>query len=218
MPIARMTKPTVKSIVSLDSAVTLEEQRQGLDWVHWLLQSVRQGCEGVIIARPTSKVKLNEAWRRFAKDKFIPRLGPALLEAQRSMAERDSDGLVAQDRAWADLLDAAERHRSILAGSLLLERTQGARYQGALGHYREAVEEGLGDGHIGIVWPCLAQMFQLSAATMLAEYLRMEWETAARDLYGAAQPVGSVAFAKIVEVVLHPELAEPKIIRRKKAS
>jgi hypothetical protein len=116
------------------------------------------------------------------------------------------------------LLAEPERERSIEAGTVLLARTEGARYQGALGHYREAVGQGLADGHIGVVWPCLAQLFQLSAAAMLAEYLRMEWETAARDLPGVAQPVGSVAFAKVVELTLHPELAQPNIVRRGKAS
>ena len=210
-------KQTVSSIVSLDSAVSLEEQTRGLDWVHWLLRSVRQSCEGVITEQVSTREALYANWRLFIKDKFIPVLGPALIKSWHSMASRDVEALLIQDQVWASLLLDAERSRSLEAGAVLLARTEGARYQGALGHFREALSAGEGEGHIGVVWPCIAQLFQLSAATMLAEYLRLEWETAARELSGVATPVGSVSFVKVVGAVLNPAQMEPQIMRRRKA-
>ena len=205
------------SIVSVDAGVSLDEQAHGLDWVHWLLRSVRQQCEGVVLERQETKTQRHGRWRAFVRERFERGLGSALIEAWNTAALRDTEGLVALEARWRQQLTDEESERSLLAGQLLLKRTQGARYQGALGHFRQHVDDGRADGHIGIVWPALAHLFQLSPAIMLSEYLRLEWETAVRDLNGIAQPFGQASMVKVAARVLAQVNASPPVLRRQQA-
>jgi hypothetical protein len=205
------------SIVSVDAGVSLDEQAHGLDWVHWLLRSVRQQCEGVVLERQETKTQMHTRWRAFVRERFERGLGSALIEAWNTAALRDTEGLVALEARWRQQLTDEESERSLLAGQLLLKRTQGARYQGALGHFRQHVDDGRADGHIGIVWPALAHLFQLSPAIMLSEYLRLEWETAVRDLNGIAQPFGQASMVKVAARVLAQVNASPPVLRRQQA-
>lgn len=178
------------------------------------MASVRQRCAGVLLARTSDKDSVHKLWRAFVTEK-MPALGTLLLDARHAMDARDVVALVRVSNEGAKLFTPEECQRSMEAGELLLKRTRAARYQGALGHLRESIERGECEPHIFVVWPCLASLFQLSAATMLAEYLRLEWETATRDLRGLPQPVGSVAFGKVVERMLNPALKAPVVLKRK---
>lgn len=204
------------SIVSMDAALSVAEQAHGLDWVHWLLRTVRQRCDGVVWPARDRKTLIQIEWRAFAKQRFESELSPLLLRAWRACEARDTDALVALEQAWATILSEEENERSIRAGKLLLKRTTGARYQSVLGHYRMAVKEGTASGHIGIAWPALAHLFQLTPATMLAEYLRLEWETATRELDGVMTPIGSGAFDQVVARALSSMNNQPRVLHRRR--
>lgn len=209
------------SIVSVDAGVSVAEQTRGLDWVHWLLRSVRQSCRGIVLPQAEFNARADSvraAWRSFVETRFVPTLGPALLEAYAAVASRDPAAMHQLDTVWAKALSDDEAERSMEAGDTLLRRTAGARYQGALGHYRETVDAGNAAGHIGAVWPCVAHLFQLPAATLLAEYLRLEWETMTREMPPLATPIGSVSIEQVVARVLHPGLVEPRVLGRKRVS
>jgi len=204
------------TIVSMDAGLSVTDQSHGLDWVHWLLRSVRQQCDGLIWPRKEHKTLLQIDWRTFAKERFIKHLSPRLLDAWHAAESRDPLALIEIEHAWAAILNDEEQARSIRAGTLLLKRTNGARYQGVLGHYRTAVQSGAASGHIGIAWPALAHLFQLTPATMLAEYLRLEWETATRELDGVMSPIGSGAFQHIVGRSLSPVPHSPRLLLRRR--
>lgn len=204
------------SIVSMDAAMSVADQSHGLDWVHWLLRTVRQRCDGIVWPRREAKTSIQTEWRSFAKERFHEQLAPLLLKAWHACEARDVDALMHVESAWDVMLDEAERARSIRAGKLLLKRTTGARYQGVLGHYRIAVQGGAAEGHIGVAWPALAHLFQLTPATMLAEYLRLEWETSTRELDGVHDPIGSGAFHQVVARVLSPVSNQPRLLRRRR--
>ena len=52
---------------------------------------------------------------------------------------------------------------------------------------------------------------------MLSEYLRLEWETAVRDLNGIAQPFGQASMVKVAARVLAQVNASPPVLRRQQA-
>ena len=81
-----------------------------------------------------------------------------------------------------ECLDDAERERSAEAGELLLGSVRGARHAGVLHGLQESVSLRRMEGHIGVVWPVVASVFQLSASAMLAEYLRLEILCASKRL------------------------------------
>ncbi|MDB6137826.1 MAG: hypothetical protein JWO94_898 [Verrucomicrobiaceae bacterium] len=207
------------SIVSMDERVPLDDLAQGLDWVRWMLRSVRHRCEGVVLERPDSSAEINLLWRGFVRERFIPGLGHVLMDAWRASAEGKVPDLIEQEAEWAWHLNDDELSRSLAAGRLLLKSTQGARYQGTLGHLREAVDGGRAKGLIGVVWPAVAHLFQLTPATLLAEYLRLEWETATRDMYGVSEPRLSFSIPAVVSRVLNGGTAdEPRVLRRRALS
>ncbi len=204
-------------IVSMDAAVSVAEQTRGLDWAHWLLRSVRQRCEGVLLQKGEGKAVMHQHWRLFVRERFLPLLAPSLIRAWQLADARDVHGVLQLEQGLASQLSSDEQARAILAGRVLLARTHGARYQGTLGHYRAAVEEGRADGHVLAVWPSVAQLFQLTPVAMLAEYLRLEWETATRDLPGVALPQGSYAIGKLAAAALSGLQAELRLVDRKEA-
>lgn len=203
-------------IVSMDERVPVDDLAQGLDWVRWMLRSVRHRCEGVILERPDFAADLRLLWRAFVRDRFVPALGGILLDAWRASAAGDIAKLVHLEAEWAWHLTDEELERSIAAGRLLLNSTRGARYQGTLGHLREAVARGEARGLIGVVWPAVAHLFQLTPAALLAEYLRLEWETASRDLWGVHEPRLNFSIPAVVSQVLSfGGASEPQVLRRR---
>lgn len=201
----------------MDSGLSVADQSRGLDWAHWLLRSVRQRCDGVLMMRQNDKDSVHAHWRQFVQSRFLPVLGPALLAAWRQAEGRDAAALVQYEFTHRQTLSASERERSIRAAGLLLKRTKGARYQGPLGHYRAAVAEGKADGHMILVWAAVAHLFQLTPSAMIAEYLRLEWETATRDLPGVVAPFGSSSIDCVAIETLRLLQSEPALVSRKEA-
>jgi hypothetical protein len=204
------------AIVSIDSAVSLQEMAQGLDWVRWLLSRVRQRSGGILLACQSSAVTVQLQWGNFA-DRW-PSLAVHLLQAWHAAQSRDLDALLSCDAAWAAGLGTDAGGRSAVAGELLLERTEGARYQGVLGMLRQAVAEGGCVGHIGSVWPAVAVLFQLTPSMMLSEYLRLEWETMTRDLRALPEPQGALGFQALVQQALRGLHTEASFGQRGDAS
>lgn len=205
------------TIVSMDSGLSVADQSRGLDWAHWLLRSVRQRSDGILFEKVEAKDTAHGAWRNFVRDRFLPVLGPALLQAWQLAENRDSEALTHYDATHAQLLTVSERERSTHAAQVLLARTRGARYQGQLGRYRTAVQEANAEGHIIIVWAAVSHLFQLTPSAMMAEYLRLEWETATRDLSGVAMPFGVGAIDQVVLETLKCLQGEPLLVNRKEA-
>lgn len=205
------------TIVSMDSGLSVADQSRGLDWAHWLLRSVRQRCDGVLLDKLDCKTTAQASWRTFVRDRFLPVFGPALLQAWRLAEDRDVEALVRFDLAHSQTLTVAEDERSTHAAGVLLARTRGARYQGPLGHYRTAVAEGRAAGHMVIVWAAVAHLFQLTPSILIAEYLRLEWETATRDLAGVPMPFGAAAIDQVVMETLKHLQSEPSLLTRKEA-
>ena len=204
------------SIVSMDATVPVEDLAQGLDWVRWMLRSVRHRCAGVVLEQPEEAALIRMLWRGFVQERFIGGLGQVLVQAWESSVAGDVRRLIAHEGEWAWNLTDEELQRSLAAGRLLLNSTRGARYQGVLGHLREAVDAGQAQGLIGVVWPAVAHLFQLTPATLLAEYLRLEWETATRDLYGVHEPRLSWSIPAVVSRVLNAsDAGEPRVLRRR---
>ena len=216
MEIAGAMKKVAGTIVSMDQAVPVDDLAQGLDWVRWMLRSVRHRAEGVVLERPDTGAEIRPLWRGFVQDRFVPGLGHVLMAAWQACAAGDIPRLIELEAEWAWHLNDDELERSIQAGRVLLNSTKGARYQDTLGHLREAVDAGRARGLIGIVWPAVAHLFQLTPAALLAEYLRLEWETATRDLYGVHEPRLNYSIPAVVSRVLNGEsTAEPRVLRRR---
>jgi len=204
------------SIVSMDAGVPVKDLAQGLDWVRWMLRSVRHRCPGVVLEQPEEAAMIRMLWRGFVQERFIGGLGQVLVQAWESAAAGNLARLISYEGEWAWHLTDEELRRSIAAGRLLLNSTRGARYQGTLGHLREAVDAGQAQGLIGVVWPAVAHLFQLTPAALLAEYLRLEWETATRDFRGVHEPRLSFSIPAVVSRVLNAGPAgEPRVLRRR---
>ena len=205
-------------IVSIDSGLSVTEQSRGLDWAHWLLRSIRQRCDGVLLGKLESKATAQSEWRTFIRDRFLPALGPALLQAWKFAEARDVSALIRFDQEQNRTLSKEERARSVRAADILLTRTRGARYSGALGQYRNAVDDEQATGHIVIVWAAVAHLFQLTPSVMLAEYLRLEWEAATRDVPGVPMPFGASAIDVVVLETLKASVpGEPSLLDRQEA-
>lgn len=203
------------SIVPFDHAVPLEETSEDLAWVRWLLQSVRARCERVVFE--PAELKGPDVWSRwdkYGREWFAPVIGPRLVSAWHAAVARDPAALVALDAALDESLTGRAGEGSRAAGAVLLRTTRGARYQGALGHYRAAVADGVVPGHIAVVWAAVGNFFQLSLTNVLAEYLRLEWETGTRDLCVTTEPSGARSFSTLVSGVLGGVVPEPGLVRR----
>lgn len=162
----------------------LEDWARGLDWVEWLFSSVRQRMTALHFQRsPGSELlKLRIAWENFTHGHLIEACAPHLISAWQTTQENDPESLLRLDQAFSKTLSQDQITRSLEAGRLLLKSTRGARYQGSLGHYRTAVDAGTTPGHFLTAWAAIGHFFQLSLANVIAEYLRLEWSIATRDL------------------------------------
>ena len=181
------------------AAEALEDWSRGLDWVHWLFSSVRQRLPHLHFAPPSltrlhgsatvAQLRLASAWDAFAETTLVHVLGPAMTAAWQAVQRGDATALMNLDRGLAAQLPGAMVQPSLEAGSLLLRSTRGARYQGMLGRYRSAQEEGSTPGHFIFVWAAVGHFFQLGRTNVIAEYLRLEWDMAARHVCRDAQPL-----------------------------
>jgi len=165
----------------------LGDWARGLDWVEWLFSSIRQRMTRLHFQPPTSTevVRFQIAWEKFAQESLQTLLVPQLMKAWEAAEAMQLEHLISADTNFGAGLSDQENAQSLEAGHLLLKATRGARYQGLLKHYRAAVEEGRAPGHFLSVWAAIGHFFQLSLTNLIAEYLRLEWHTATRDLSGS---------------------------------
>jgi hypothetical protein len=178
----------------------IEEWARGLDWVRWLLGSVR--------AR-TEHLGLNGVgWQDFTQGLFREKIAPALEAAWSAAHEGDLDALLTADADLSARLSPDESKRSRQAGAVLLKSTSRARYQGVLGHFRDQISAGRCEGHLAIVWAAVGNFFHLSLANVIAEYLRLEWEIGTRDDLKRREP----NFGLLTRDVLFGRMREPKAL------
>ena len=168
----------------------IEEWARGLDWVHWLLGSVRGRTEHLMMN--------GGGWGEFARGPFRHHVGPALENAWLAAHRCDLQSLIAADTALTESLDHDNARRSIRAGSILLKSTRHARYQGILGHFRDHITAGDCGGHLATVWAAVGCFFQLSLANVIAEYLRLEWEIGNRHINDRTEPNFGILTRKLL--------------------
>lgn len=183
-----------------DDVQIIEDWARGLDWVKWLLSSVRARTEVLMVE--------DVAWDDFADGVLRETIGPALKFAWQAAQAGDLAGLIAADERLSAQLPAELARRSIQAGAVLLKSTRHARYQAVLGRLREAVGQGGCTGHIAIVWAAVGHFFQLSLTNVIAEYLHLEWDIATRDLEPRAKPTGNNGIAVLTSQVMRGTTAE----------
>ena len=193
--------------LALHTEETAVEDEAGLAWVRWLFQSVRIRCRRLVFtSQATDRARLLADWAHFAETSFLPVLAPALLQARRCGEEGDDAALAATDREWGAKLSPAQAEASLTAGGILLEKTQGAKYQGALGRVRRRISAGEADGHLMTVWGGLAALFQLPPVDLLSEYLREEWLVTTSQEGHRDEPQGGLSFAGLTQKALHQAL------------
>ena len=158
----------------------IEEWARGLDWVHWLLGSVRARTENLMVN--------GSGWQGFTDGPFRDHIGPALEISWLAAHRGDLQSLIAADTTLTESLDHGDNRRGIHAGGILLKSTRHARYQGVLGHFRDQIASGACEGHLATVWATVGNFFQLSLANVIAEYLRLEWEIDSRHTRDRTEP------------------------------
>lgn len=178
----------------------VEEWARGLDWVHWLLGSVRARTEHLMMN--------GGGWTGYAEGAFRAAVGPALEKAWSAAHANDLEALRAADAELGARLGAEDRARSIRAGALLLKSTRHARYQGILGHFRDQIALGAAEGHLATVWAAVGHFFHLSLANVIAEYLRLEWEIGTRGHAKRQEP----NFGRMTSELLLGRVAEPRVM------
>lgn len=178
----------------------VEEWARGLDWVHWLLGSVRARTEHLSMT--------GGDWQGFAEGKFRHILGPALEQAWTAAHAGDLEALLAADAALSRQLDEEDTRRSTRAAAVLLKSTHKARYQGVLGHLRDHITAGRCEGHLATVWAAVGNFFQLSLANVIAEYLRLEWEIGTRGEVKRREP----NFSLLTSDLLLGRYGEPRAV------
>ena len=202
--------------LSLHTEKTAEEHEEGLAWVGWLFQGVRIRCERMVFdGGSLDRAACLEAWGRFATECFLPSLAPVVLNAWSSAAEGNDVELGNWDRQCSRLLAPESVESSAAAGAILLSKTEGAKYQGALGRFRQCVARGEAPGHAATVWAALAAMFQLPPAEVLMEYLRQEWLVSISHASYSGEPQGLLSFSGLTHRALHQcGWAEPGVVAK----
>lgn len=183
-----------------DDAQIIEDWARGLDWVKWLLGSVRARTEVLMVE--------DAAWDEFADGVLRETVGPALKTAWQAAQAGDLACLIAADERLSAQLPPELAMRSIQAGAVLLKSTRHARYQAVLGRLREAVGQGSCAGHIAVVWAAVGHFFQLSLTNVIAEYLHLEWYISTRDLEHRGKPTGRHSIAGLTSQVMRGATAE----------
>jgi hypothetical protein len=209
----RRTLPKLTLLADADesAAQALEDWSRGLDWVQWLLSGVRRRRDHLHF-QPTgagSRVKTKADWEVFASQRLHGVLMPHLMRAWQAVRQNDPDALLLADQTFSGRLARFEAEASGEAGRLLFKATRQARYQGILGHYRQACESGQSPGHFLTVWAAVAHFFQLSLTNVVSEYLRLEWSLATRPRVDAALPED---FARLIADLLKPQVAEIRVV------
>ncbi len=190
---------------SADNGQIIEDWARGLDWVKWLLGSVRSRSEMLSVALDHP---LAAAWEQFTEGVLLETVGPALKRAWQAAQTGDLEALIEIDASLSAALDPQLARRSIKAGAVLLKSTRHARYQAVLGRLREAVEQGRCQGHIAVVWSAVGHFFQLSLANVIAEYLHLEWDIASRAAHHVAKPAGRHGIAGLTSRVMRGNAGE----------
>lgn len=196
-----------------EDAEIIEDWAQGLAWVRWLLGSVRARMDGLSVVADGSAFKA--AWRDFADGLFMETLGPALKEGWQAAQNGGLPALLELDARLSVELPGGVAKRSLRAGTVLLKSTRQARYQGVLGRLREAVEQGDSAGHLVTVWTAVAHFFQLSLASVVAEYLRLEWDIAVQRAGIGQSPDVRLEVIELTGRVMRDALSshEPCVVR-----
>ena len=154
-------------------------------------------------------LKTKADWGAFASQRLPEVLIPHLMLAWQAVVRNDLEELLQADQAFTGRLARTEVEASVEAGRLLFKATRQARYQGILGHYRQACESEQSPGHFLTVWAVVAHFFQLSLTNVVSEYLRLEWSLATRPRVDAALPGD---FAQLVADFLKPRVAEIRVV------
>ena len=193
----------------------LEDWSRGLDWVHWLFSSIRQRLPGIYFhatplpqpslypRAPITQQALAARWENFTQQELRGPLGQCLIQAWQAAQSQDLPRLLELDAQLSATLPATSLSSSAEAGARLLQGTRGARYQGILGRYRALQEEAQTAGHFLIVWAAVAHFFQLSLASVIAEYIRLEWELATRHLPTPMAPIRDESIALLTSQLMH---------------
>ncbi|MEN3940641.1 urease accessory UreF family protein [Prosthecobacter sp. SYSU 5D2] len=216
--------PTLRPVTLLADAgetaeTALEDWSRGLDWVHWLFSSIRQRQAGIHFhaadlpqpglypRSPVTRQALAARWENFAQKDLRGPLGLALVQAWQVARDLDLVRLQELDAELDAALTGRARADSREAGARLLQGTRGARYQGLLGRYRTLQEESRTPGHFFIVWPAAAHFFQLSLASTIAEYIRLEWDLATRHLPAPAAPLSLQSITTLTGHLMHARVS-----------
>jgi hypothetical protein len=187
-----------------DDAQVIEDWARGLDWVKWLLGSVRARTEVLMFD--------DHSWDDFAGGLLLETIGPALKTAWHAAHAGNLDALIASDELLSSQLPAELARRSIRAGGLLLKSTRHARHQAVLGRLRDAIAQGRCRAHITVVWATVGHLFQLSLANVIAEYLHLEWDIAMRDTPAAQKPTaGKHSIARLTSQIMLRASHEPAL-------
>jgi hypothetical protein len=193
----------------------LEDWSRGLDWVHWLFSSIRHRQDGLHFhaaglpqpglypRSPITHQALAARWENFTQQELRGPLGLSLVHAWQAVGGHDLLRMQELDATLDSTLTERARADSREAGARLLQGTRGARYQGLLGRYRALQEEGRTPGHFFIVWSAAAHFFQLSLASTIAEYIRLEWDLAARHLPTPTAPPSLQTIATLTSHLMH---------------
>ena len=183
----KLSQVTLLAEANESAEQALDDWARGLDWVTWLFSSIRQRMKHLHFQTPesTELLRFQIAWEEFAQESLQNLLVPQLTKAWKAAEAMQLEALVSADVRFGSDLSECEKAQSLEAGQLLLKATRGARYQGILKQYRMAIEEGRAPGHFLCVWAAVGHFFQLSLTNLIAEYLRLEWHTATRDLPGS---------------------------------
>lgn len=207
------TLPSLTLLADADESDSqaLEDWSRGLDWVQWLLSGVRRRRDHLHF-QPTgagSMLITKADWGAFASQRLPEVLMPHLMRAWQAVVRNDLEELLQADQAFTGRLAGTEVEASVEAGRLLFKATRQARYQGILGHYRQACESRQSPGHFLTVWAVVAHFFQLSLTNVVSEYLRLEWSLATRPRVDAALPGD---FAQLVAGLLKSQVAEIRVV------
>lgn len=214
-PLPALHQVTVLADADESAAEALDDWSRGLDWVHWLFSGIRQRQPGLYLQAgplprpslypkaPLTRQALAARWENFVRSDLHGALGTHLVQAWQAVQGQDLDRLLQLDRELSTRLSQETATASAEAGARLLQGTRGARYQGILGRYRNLQEEARTPGHFLIVWACVAHFFQLGLTNVIAEYIRLEWDLAARHLPAAGPSLSPETIASLTASTMH---------------
>lgn len=176
---------------------------EDLAWIHWLFQSARiRNGSLIFISKASRRHDLLVDWESFANQIWLPILAPVMLQCWQAANENRDAVFVDAAQNLNQQLPEAIRLSSIEAGHWLLQSTEGAKYQGALGRLRQQVADQRLDPHLPIVWAAIASLFQLPAPDLLIAIIREEWRAGCPDQIPKAEPKGRYSFGALVKIAL----------------